>query len=106
MTEIQVKTCFICNNMGIDNTASTKMYGYNLCKDHYIHLTDIEHEGDSYGIIPWKEALKYLLNKNEKTIELSVNFIIILKGNLKDLPKSFYDTLLKHNLIKKYEKYL
>ena len=103
-----VPECFICSNIGMiesDNVINT-FNGFPLCGFHFIHLSYVENKAEMWENPSWKEIWDDTFKDRKEDVERAVNYIIILRGDLRTLPKHVLENVLAHKLDKKYSSYL
>ena len=100
--------CFICSNIRMlesDNVIH-KFNGFPLCKFHFIHLSYKENKAEMWGNPSWKEIWDDIIKDRKEDVERAINYIIVLRGELRTLPKYVLEKILTHKLDKKYSLYL
>lgn len=98
--------CFICSNLGRNTKASGQCYGFPLCRSHCIYINYQEDKAEVVGNPAWKEIWDDTTKSRADDVEASINYLIVLRGSLENLPREIYETIETQGLKKKYLKYL
>jgi len=79
---------------------------FPLCRFHFGHLNYQEEKAEAAGNPSWKEIWDDTTKDRKDDVESAVNYIIVLKGSIRDVPSEVRDTMVRHGLDKKYATYL
>jgi len=98
--------CFVCSNLGKKSEAIGRCYGFPMCRSHFAYINYQEEKAERAGNLAWKEVWDDTAKSRADDVEASVNYLIVLRGSLKDLPNEVYEAIETHGLKKKYAKYM
>jgi hypothetical protein len=105
---MNTEKCFICTNLRINISGKVigTYFGFPLCDPHFHFINHQEDKAEAAGNPVWKEIWDDTRKDHEEEVEAAINYIIVLNGNLKGLPKEIHETITIHKLKEKYSEFL
>jgi hypothetical protein len=103
-----VPGCFICSNLGKNKSdnVTDNFYGFPICRFHFNYLFYKEHKAETWGNPSWKEVWDDTFKDRKEDVERAVNYMIVLRGDFRALPKYVLEKIRTHKLDKKYSSYM